>query len=167
MNGHAHPLGMPIANDVNTYLCRNGDVFIEGTLKGQLTVAAENNIDITWNLQYNSGVAGTDLLGLIADNFVEVYHPVNCASGTTSACNLNANFPGETARNATFTSPVIQAAMLSLSHSIRVQAWDRGAPLGTLHVTGVLAQRYRGPSAPTSAARSCRASRRTTPTTSG
>jgi hypothetical protein len=35
--------------------------------------------------------------------------------------------------------------MLSLSHSVRVQAWDRGAPLGTLHVTGVLGQRYRGP----------------------
>jgi hypothetical protein len=114
-------------------------------LKGQLTVASENNIDITWTLTYNSGVAGTDLLGLIADNFIEVYHPVNCTSGTTSACNLNASFPGETARTTPFTSPVIQAAMLSLSHSVRVQAWDRGAPLGTLHITGVLAQRYRGP----------------------
>jgi hypothetical protein len=145
VNGRQHPLGMPIANDVNSYVCRNGDVFIEGTLNGQLTVAAENNIDVTWNLQYNNGVAGTDLLGLIADNFVEVYHPVSCTSGTTSACNLNANFPLETARNATFSNPNIQAASLSLSHSIRVQAWDRGAPLGQFHVTGVLAQRYRGP----------------------
>jgi hypothetical protein len=145
VNGRAHPLGMPIANDLTTYGCRNGDVFIEGTLKGQLTIASENNIDITWNLQYNGGVAGTDLLGLIADNYVEVYHPVNCASGTTSACNLNANFPTETARNATFSSPVIQAAILSLAHSFRVQAWDRGSPLGTLNVTGVLAQQYRGP----------------------
>ena len=143
----AHPARLPIANDLTTYGCRNGDVFIEGTLKGQLTVAAENNIDITWNLQYNSGVNGTDLLGLIANNFIEVYHPVNCASGTTSACNLNANFPTETtpARTTPFSSPIIQAAMLSLTHSIRVQAWDRGAPLGTLNVTGVLAQRYRGP----------------------
>jgi hypothetical protein len=74
-----------------------------------------------------------------------VYHPVNCTSGTASSCNLDANFPTETARGTEFASPVIQAAMLSLTHSIRVQAWDRGAPLGTLHVTGVLAQRYRGP----------------------
>ena len=145
VNGRNHPLGMPIANDVNTYQCRNGDVFIEGTLKGQLTVASENNVDITANLQYNSGVAGTDLLGLIANNYIEVYHPVNCTSGTASSCNLNASFPGETAKTSPFTSPVIQAAMLSLAHSVRVQAWDRGAPLGTLHVTGVLAQRYRGP----------------------
>ena len=144
-SGPAHPLGLPIANDLTTYGCRNGDVFIEGTLKGQLTVAAENNIDITWNIQYNSGVNGTDLLGLIANNFVEIYHPVNCASGTASSCNLNANFPTEAARGTTFSSPIVQAAMLSLSHSIRVQAWDRGAPLGTLHITGVLAQRYRGP----------------------
>ena len=36
--------------------------------------------------------------------------------------------------------------MLSVNHSFRVQACDRrGAPLGTLHITGVLAQRYRGP----------------------
>ena len=145
VTSRAHPLGMPIPNDMNSYVCRNGDVFIEGTLKGQLTVASENNIDITWHLQYSTGVNGTDLLGLIADNFVEVYHPVNCASGTASSCNLNANFPTETARNATFSSPILQAAMLSLSHSVRVQAWDRGAPLGTIHVTGVLAQRYRGP----------------------
>lgn len=148
VNGRTHPLGMPIANDLNTYVCRNGDVFIEGTMKGQLTVAAENNIVITWALQYNTGVNGTDLLGLIANNFVEVYHPVNCASGvTTSACNLNASFPLETTptRTTPFTSPVIQAAMLSLSHSVRVQTWDRGAPLGTLNITGVLAQRYRGP----------------------
>ncbi len=145
VNGRTHPLGMPIANDLNTYGCRNGDVFIEGTLKGQLSIASENNIDITANLQYNSGVAGTDLLGLIADNYIEVYHPVNCSSGTAAACNLNASFPGETAKTSAFTSPVIQAAMLSLAHSVRVQAWNRGAPLGTLHITGVLAQRFRGP----------------------
>ncbi len=145
VNGRSHPLGMPISNDKNTYGCRNGDVFIEGSLNGQLTVAAENNIEITWNLQYNSGVSGTDLLGLIANNFIEVYHPVRCSSGTSSGCNLNANFPNETPRNATFSSPTIQAAMLSLSHSIRVQEWAVGAPLGTLHVNGVIAQRYRGP----------------------
>ena len=37
VNGQAHPLGLPIANDITDYGCRDGDVFIEGTLKGQLT----------------------------------------------------------------------------------------------------------------------------------
>ncbi len=145
VNGRAHPLGLPIANDLNTYGCRNGDAFIEGTLKGQLTVAAENNIVVTWHLQYQSGLNGTDLLGLVANNFVEIYHPVNCTSGASAACNLNANFPGETARNATFSNPNVYAASLSVNHSVRVQMWDRGAPLGTLQVRGILAQRYRGP----------------------
>jgi type II secretory pathway pseudopilin PulG len=52
VNSRAHPLGMPIPSDLNTYNCRAGDVFIEGTLDGQLTVAAENNIDVTWHLTY-------------------------------------------------------------------------------------------------------------------
>ena len=145
VNGRTHPLGLPIANDLTTYGCRNGDVFVEGTLKGQLTIAADNNIDITWNLQYADGIGGTDLLGLIANNFIEVWHPVNCSSGSNSSCNLQANFPSETARNATFSSPTIQAAMLAINHSFRNQNHAVGAPLGTLAITGVIAQRYRGP----------------------
>ena len=95
VNSRTHPLGMPTANDTTTYACRNGDVFIEGTLKGQLTVASENNIVVTWALQYQSGVSGTDLLGLIANNNVELWHPVQCAAGTTtSSCNLNVELPG-------------------------------------------------------------------------
>ena len=145
VNGRAHPLGMPIANDITTYGCRNGDAFVEGTLGGQLTIATDNSIVVTWNLTYANGLNGQDLLGLIANNFVELYHPVQCSSGTSSSCNLNANFPGETARNATFSDPQLYAAALSVNHGVRVQNWAVGAPLGTFHVRGVLAQRYRGP----------------------
>ena len=144
VNSRTHPLGLPIANDVTTYGCRNGDVFLEGTLKGQLTIAADNNIDVTWNVTYSSGTAGTDLLGLVANNYIEIWHPVNCTSGSASSCNLDANFPGETARNSEFDDATVQAAILSLQHSFRVQNWNLGAPLGTLSVTGAIAQRYRG-----------------------
>jgi hypothetical protein len=145
VNGNAHPLGLPINNDITTYGCRNGDVFIEGTLKGQLTVAADNNVEITWNLQYNGGTGGTDLLGLIANNYIEVWHPVQCNSGSNSSCNLDANFPGETARNDDFHDASIQAALLAVNHSFRVQNWGIGSPLGTLTVNGVIGQRFRGP----------------------
>ena len=145
VNGRAHPLGMPIANDITTYGCRNGDAFVEGTVKGQLTIATENSIVVTWNLSYQSGLNGSDLLGLIANNFVEMYHPVSCSSGQTSACNLNADFPTETPRNSTFNDPTLYAAALSVNHSVRVQNWSIGSPLGTFRVRGVLAQRYRGP----------------------
>lgn len=142
--GRVHPLGMPIPSDLTTYGCRNGDVFLEGTLNGQLTIAADNNIVVTWHTQYNGGLSGTDLLGLVANNFVEMYHPVSCTT-QSSSCNLNANFPQETARNAKFSDPTLHAANLSVNHSVRVQQWNRGAPLGTLHIRGILAQRYRGP----------------------
>jgi Tfp pilus assembly protein PilX len=147
VNGRSHPLGMPIANDVNTYNCRYGDVFLEGTLDGQLTIAAENNIDITWHLRYKGGVGGDDLLGLVANNYVEVYHPVSCTSGNSSSCNLDANFPNETARGAKFQNAVIQAAILSVNHSFWVQRYDVGAAsaMGTLHIDGAIAQRFRGP----------------------
>jgi Tfp pilus assembly protein PilX len=144
VNSRTHPLGLPIANDNTIYGCRNGDVFIEGTLKGQLTVAADNNIDITWNLTYNSGTGGTDLLGLVANNYIEIWHPVQCTSGSNSSCNLDANFPGETARNAEFDDATVQAAILAVNHSFRVQNYNLGAPLGTLTVNGAIAQRYRG-----------------------
>ena len=140
VNGRVHPLGLPIANDVTTYGCRNGDVFVEGTLKGQITIASENNVDVTWNLQYNGGTSGSDLLGLVANNGVETWHPVN-SSGT----NLNVNFPSETARNSPLNSPAIQAAILSVNHSFGAQNYGSGSPLGTLNITGAIAQRYRGP----------------------
>lgn len=144
--GRNHPLGMPITSDITTYGCRNGDVFIEGTVSGQLTIAAENNIVVTWHIDYQSGVAGSDLLGLVANTNVEIWHPVNSSTcGNTSSCNLNVNFPGETPRGSKFTNPRVSAAMLSVNHSFRNQNWARGATLGTLNVTGAIAQRYRGP----------------------
>ncbi len=144
VSGVAHPLGMPIANDITTYGCRNGDVFIEGTLKGRLTVASDNNIEITGNISYQGGSSGSDLLGLVANNYTEIWHPVSCSSGSSSSCNLQANFPGETARNATFSNPSIVGGILSVNHSFRVQNSAIGAPLGTLTINGAIAQRYRG-----------------------
>ena len=143
VNSQSHPLGMPIANETTSYGCRNGDAFVEGTLKGQLTIAADNNIEITWNLTYNGGTSGTDLLGLIANNYVEIWHPVSCSNGNCN--NLNANFPGETARGAPFSSPTIQSAMLAVNHRIRLQNAGSGSTLGTLTIYGVLGQRFRGP----------------------
>jgi len=136
----AHPLGLPIQNDQTTYGCRNGDAFVEGTLDGQLTIAAENNIVVMWNIVYKGGLAGDDLLGLVANNFVEVYHPVSCTSGTSSSCNITP--PG---RSTPLRNVRIDAAILSVNHSFRVQQWGLGAPLDNLYVNGAIAQRYRGP----------------------
>ncbi len=141
--GAGNPLGFPQANDLGTYGCKAGDVFIEGSLKGQMTVASENNINVTWHLDYASGSGGTDLLGLIANNYIQVYHPVRCTSMSGSECTAgtNLNPPG---RTTPFTDSRINAAVLSVNHSFRVQNYRWGASLGNLNVTGAIAQRYRG-----------------------
>jgi hypothetical protein len=130
-SGSGNAIGYPISGDITSYQCRVSDVFLSGTLRGRLTIAAENNIVVVANTTYStSGAASNDMLGLIANQFVQVYHPVN-SSGT----NLSP----------TFQNPQIQAAILALGHSFIVQNYDEGATLGTLAVTGVIAQKWRGP----------------------
>jgi hypothetical protein len=131
-----HPLGYPVLNDTTTYGCRDGDVFLSGALKGQLTIASENNINAVGNVTYNGGLSGTDLLGLVANNYVQIYHPV------TSSANITT--PTSPVGGASLSNARIDGAILSLAHSFRVQNWSTGAGLGTLTINGAIAQRYRG-----------------------
>ena len=113
----SHPLGYPVNNDVTTpaYGCRDGDVFLSGSLKGQLTIASENNVNAVANVTYQGGLSGTDLLGLIANNYVQIYHPVSCTTGgTSSTCNITTPAGGGSLTNAR-----IDGAILSLAHSFR------------------------------------------------
>jgi len=135
-NGNS--IGYPVANDITSYGCQTGDAFVEGTLKGQVTVAAENNVIVTWHLDYAGGAAGTDILGLIANNYVEVYHPIRCANMSDSGCELPAKGSNR------FQDARIAAAILSVNHSFRVQNYAAGTQLGRLNITGAIAQRYRG-----------------------
>lgn len=127
-----NPLGYPVAGDINAgqYGCFDGDVFVSGTLDGQVTVAAQDSVIITGNTTYKDGTSGNDLLGLIADNYVEVYHPVNSS---------DANLSGA------LSDPTIHAAILTINHSFRVQTYREGTPLGTLTLSGSIGQLYRGP----------------------
>ncbi|MEI8055787.1 MAG: pilus assembly PilX N-terminal domain-containing protein [Actinomycetes bacterium] len=142
-SGAGNPLGYPQTNDISKFPCNNGDVFIEGTLKGQLSIAAENNIVITWHLDYAGGSSGTDLLGLMANNYVEIYHPIQCTSYSGAECVSGTNLI-PTGKTTTFTNSRVNAAVLSVNHSFRVENYRWGTSLGTLNITGALAQRYRG-----------------------
>ncbi len=158
VNSRAHPLGFPIPSDLNTYVCRSGDVFLEGTLDGQLTIASENNVVVTWDTTYDDGVAGDDLLGLVANNYVEVYHPISCNNANDSACDLVAKVPagskfsGESDKTDQFEDADIYAAILSVNHSFWVQKYNVGkaSNLDDLNVVGAISQRYRGPVGTTS-----------------
>jgi hypothetical protein len=147
-----HPLGYPQRFDINTYGCKNGDVFLKGTLQGRLTIAADNNIDIIGNVTYQGGTGGSDLLGLIANNYVEIYHPVgDCGSGA-APCDNGAKVNGQYnlddlagGLTTSFSNPTVQAAILSVQHSFRVQSYQYGQNnLGSITINGAIAQKYRG-----------------------
>jgi hypothetical protein len=101
-----------------------------------MSIASEHDINITWNLQYGTGgTTGTgNLLGLVANNYVSVFHPVDDDGD-------NLNIPGH---SSPFNNATIQAAILSVQHSFRVQNFDDGNPLGNLNITGAIAQEFRG-----------------------
>jgi hypothetical protein len=71
--------GIPVAGDTSSQLadqyCNMGNLYIEGTLKGRLSVAANNSIVVTGDLLLASGIDGIDMLGIVAGNSVQVYHP--------------------------------------------------------------------------------------------
>lgn len=113
-----------------------GDVYVKGTYSSNLTIASEKDIIIDGDITRSGDV----LLGLIANNFVRVYHPV-------SNFTINQNTGTITCDNATGTmqNVRIDAAMLSLQHSFTVDNYYCGNPLGTLTVNGVIGQKFRGP----------------------
>jgi type II secretory pathway pseudopilin PulG len=108
-----------------------GDALVSGAYNQSLTIATENDIIANGNITH----ADSDdvMLGLIADGFVRVRH--DAAYKTTADCD---NAGGQVDRE-------IDAAILTLQHSFMVDGWYCGAPLGTLTIDGVIAQKYRGP----------------------
>lgn len=130
--------------------CRYGTVYLDGVLKGRVTISADNNIVVIGNVTYHGGQNGTDALGLVSSNSVQIYHPVttictredrynNCIAWGPGS-NMNRPAPW----NSTFRNPVLQAAILTLQHSFEVQEYDVGSHLDDLTVFGTIAQRFRG-----------------------
>jgi hypothetical protein len=148
--------GYPVAGDWNTRAldanCRYGTVLVEGTLKGRVTISADNNIVITDDLVYQGAENGTDALGLVAENSVQIYHPVSTTctkykdNNSSKPCIAwargTSNLKGPD--NAYNSDPKIDAAILTLQHSFEVQQYDVGTKLGAIKIYGSIAQRFRG-----------------------
>ncbi|NHC14009.1 type II secretion system protein [Motilibacter deserti] len=135
-NAWARPAGMDTGVQTNDYSCTQGDVFVQGTVAGQVTVAAANDIVVTGDLKYDSGITGTDVIGLVANSFVWVYHPVDGGSNMLTSAN---------------SVHYIDAAVTALNRSFSVENWSAGAGMSTsandatkLNVRGVIVQKFRG-----------------------
>jgi hypothetical protein len=112
-----------------------GTVYVEGSYTKSLTIAGTDDVVINGNI-YPTSVAGklgtapsgAPTLGLIATNFVRVYHP--CSGGKNESGYM--------------AEPWIYAAILSTSHSFVVDNYSCGAKMNNLNVFGAIAQKFRG-----------------------
>lgn len=143
-----NPVGYPlrygggrteVAPSSSSYQCRNGDVFVQGNLKGKLTIAAENNVYVVGNIAYAD--RERDVLGLVGQNSVIVHNPIRDVYADQwdrkNAYPLLDSQCGADRR--------IDASILSVAHTFMVQNTDTiFCYSGKLQVTGSIAQMFRG-----------------------
>jgi Tfp pilus assembly protein PilX len=137
--------------------CGQGNLYVEGNVAGRVTLAAENSIVVTGDVVLANGINGTDLVGMVAGNSVEVYHPwvdtwykngSNVWGWKGTAAEV-AGWPHRyidpsTGANNPTNGIQIDSSIQTLQHSFWVQQYNQGNGAGTLLVEGSLAQRWRG-----------------------
>jgi hypothetical protein len=135
------------------YQCTAGDLFVQGTLHGQTTIAADHYVWVTGDLKYKDETpTSSDILGLDGMKAIWVWNPMTGSStsgGQTTYCakgndTLNPTNTGSCANILTDSSRSIDAAMLSVNDTVQVQNYNLGDSRGALNIMGALAQKYRG-----------------------
>jgi type II secretory pathway pseudopilin PulG len=100
---------------------------VKGTYPKSMTLGSEGDILIDGDIEKSGDV----VLGLVAQRFVRVKHPVGDPCGSNGTGTMN--------------SVTIEAAILALADSFIVDNYACGSPLANLTVTGAIAQKFRGP----------------------
>ncbi len=142
-NGLMYDATSPTCSDQS--VC-GANVYVQGTVEGPLTIGSDNNITIT-NSIIDATTTGGDILGLSADNYIYLPDSYNTIPGQSS--------PMSTVKNLT-----IDAAMVSVYHTIYLPNWATDGVTGgssgctsgtdkstlcTLTILGSVSQVYRGP----------------------
>jgi len=135
-DGSKNGVGYPLANESLTgssaysYGCTAGDVFVQGQLKGHMSIAAENYLWVVGDTTKTAGgvtyATPDSVLGLVGQKSVIIWHPVTSAGvniGSVKDVNIN-------------------GAVLSVAGTMAVQNYDRGAHLGNVILYGAVAQKY-------------------------
>src|SRR5664280_3812573 len=117
------------------YPCLHGDAFVQersgsvnSALDGRLTIAAHQDLYVTNNVDYKNGTSGSSFLGLIAEQFVYYWHPIDTN-------NKNLNLPDQ---SGPFQNARISAALHSVNHAVTTMNYAEGVDLGILNITGCL-----------------------------
>jgi len=156
----------PDASDVTQYSRKNGDIYVEGSLSGNLSLAAEGDVIVTGSTSYAD--AAKDAMVYAGQNNVRVYHPVKCTD--TNAASIAATTVGFCPNDITGLYPItsvpswavhpaqqyadvrsdltnisIVGAVFALNGSFYTDNYDRGNDaLGAVSLTGSSWQRHRG-----------------------
>ena len=109
-----------------------GTVYVSGYYEKSLTIASEKDVIVNGNIYPKGTTLGNaptsaNVLGLIANYYVRVYHP----------CSNNKN-------TSSWENPYVYAAILATKHSWVVDNTSCGTVQGKLNVYGSIAQNYRG-----------------------
>jgi len=116
-----------------------GNLYLSGEYKESLTIASQNDIIINGNITTPVNAEGvpttTALLGLIANNFIRLYHPLTAERPNAFySCGAAKNSPKD------LNEPTIYAAMLAIKHSVIIDNFDCGEPnKGHFNVYGAVA----------------------------
>jgi hypothetical protein len=156
-----YPASDASGQDETQYDCREGDAFVRGQAGNPITVSAENDVVITDDITYVRATDKTNVVGLVAEGNVEIYHPIDCKTTVSSPKVCPDVWDYWTSDSAPGTSGyrnvvepdgqpaaynlVVEAAIISMNHSFLLQNYDKGSELGTLTVRGGIYQRFRGP----------------------
>lgn len=157
----AHPLGLSSAeDDAGGYGCSAGDVFVWGTYDGALTIVADGDVHLVWDvLAEDRGPTSDDSLGLIAGRSIVVRRLVSAPQRPSAPYGRNLPIAGPgiapfgahpldapVPSPAIWQAPRIDAHLVARSRSFRIQNPFRGQQhTGVLELRGSVAQRYRGP----------------------
>ena len=126
-------------------------VHSEPSYSGRLTIAAENDIIIDGSICWASASCnakqptGTEMLGLIANNFVRVLHDYPSEVVNQQTANPECKSLGSGQTEKSIPNVMIDAAILSLTHSFIVDHYNCGSSIGTVTIHGAVAQKFRGP----------------------
>jgi hypothetical protein len=150
------PSYLTTCNSNNTPLSGAGETGVGGNTVGDAIIGSENNIVIDGNLCYadtmSSGncttttpsAPSTDVLGLVALNYVEINHPVNSRGNNVSTCSPSTS-PTSGAVTCDLSNPILDAVILALNHSFIVNNYNTGNTLGTITLQGTIDEDWRGP----------------------
>lgn len=114
---------------INGVISSSEEITTKGTLKGQVTLHSEKDIRITGDLRYESdptqGENSDDILGLVSEKNVIIDDEAHRDSGSKDL--------------------IIQASVMALGKSFKVENYSSGTPRGEIQLLGGLIQKERGP----------------------